>query len=93
MVFIYRVIFIQRWFLTNYFDSILHTDVHARSPGPFVSLFILQIKISTYEHMYGFSNGHPDPDVFDVSQCFAMDYHSTYLAVDITGKLISPAVQ
>ncbi|XP_060595306.1 uncharacterized protein LOC132749526 [Ruditapes philippinarum] len=51
------------------------------------------IKISTYEHMYGFSNGHPDPDVFDVSQCFAMDYHSTYLAVDITGREIDEVLK
>jgi hypothetical protein len=75
-------------FNTTLFKFTLITDVHAKSPGIFLSLFILQIKISTYEHMFGFSNGHPDPDMFDVSQCYAMDYHSTYLALDITGKLL-----
>lgn len=41
---------------------------------------------TTYEHIYGFSNGHPDPDVFDVSACYAWDQHSTYLAVDVSGN-------
>lgn len=40
---------------------------------------------TVFEHMYGFSNGHPDPDVFDVSACFSLGQHSTTLAVDISG--------
>lgn len=41
---------------------------------------------TTYEHLFGFSSGHPDPEVFDISMCYAKDHHSTYLALDVTGR-------